>query len=78
MQLEDIRQRTSEGVKNENKEQRVNENQPGQWETRRVKSENDSGDDWVWDFDMNEVINGYHTFVKKTKVRRYVFHNDER
>ena len=27
---------------------------------------------------MDKVINAYHTLVKKTKVRRYVFHNDKR
>ena len=43
----------------------VNENQPGQRESKRVKIENDSDDDWVQDFDMDKVINAYHTFVKK-------------
>ena len=43
--LENIRNRTSEGVKNKNKEQRVNENQPGQRESKRVKIENDSDND---------------------------------
>ena len=65
MWVEDIQHRTSEGSKNGNEEQWVNENQPGQRESKRVKIENDSNDDWVWDFDMNKVINADHTFVKK-------------
>ena len=55
-----------------------NENQPGQRESKRVKIKNDSDDNWLWDFDVNNLINPYHTCVKKTKVRQYVFHNDER
>jgi hypothetical protein len=57
---------------------RVNENQLRQRESKRVKIENDSNDDWARDFDIAKVINTYHTFVKKTKVWRYVFRNDER
>jgi hypothetical protein len=65
--LEDIRHQTSEGVKNESEEQRVNENQPGQRESKRIKIENNSNDDWVRDFDMDKVINAYHIFLKKNK-----------
>ena len=35
------------------------ENQPGQRESKRIKTENDSDDDWVWDFDLDKVINAY-------------------
>jgi hypothetical protein len=31
------------------------------------KIENDTDDDWVWDFDNDKVINDYHTFVKKQR-----------
>ena len=31
------------------------------------KLKNDSDDDWARDFDMDKVINVYHTFVKKNK-----------
>ena len=48
--------------------ERVNENQPGTPELKHAKIENDSDDDWVWDFDMDKVINAYQNFVKKTKV----------
>ena len=85
--LEDMRHRACEEVKNENEKQRhtrledmrhqayerVHENKPGQQQSKRVKIENDSDDDWVQDFDMDKVINAYHTFVKKIKVRRMYF-----
>ena len=32
----------------------------------RIKTENDSDDDWVWDFDLDKVINAYQILVKKT------------
>ena len=56
--LEDMQHQTCE---------QVNENQPGQQESKHTKIENDSNDDWVWDFDMDKVINTYHTFVKKQR-----------
>ena len=31
-----------------------------------------------WDFDLDKVINAYQILVKKTKVRRYVFHSEKR
>ena len=31
----------------------------------RIKTENDSNDDWVWDFDLDKVINAYQILVKK-------------
>ena len=60
----------------ERKTAQLDESQPGQWESKRIKTENDSDDDWVWDFDLDKVINAYQILVKKTKVRRYVFHSD--
>ena len=39
---------------------RVNENQPGQRDSKHVKVESGSDDDWVWDLEM-------HTFVKKQR-----------
>jgi len=47
-------------------------------ESKRAKIENDICDDWVWNFDMDKVINAYHAFVKKTKVWRHVSHNNKR
>ena len=56
-----MRRRGYEQVKNEKQRhtrleamrhqtcERVNENQPGKRESKRVKIENDSDDDWVWD-----------------------------
>ena len=41
--------------------ERINKNQPGQRESKRVKIENDSDDAWVWDFDVEKVIIAYHT-----------------
>ena len=52
--------------------------QPEQRESKRIKTENDSDDDCVWDFDLDKVINANQILVKKTKARRYVFHSDER
>ena len=37
----------------------LDENSPGQWESKHIKTENDSDDDWVWDFDLDKVINAY-------------------
>ena len=55
----------------------LDEDQPGQRESKRIKTENDSDDDWVWDFDLDKVINAYQILVKKTKVRRYVFMSEK-
>ena len=55
-------------------EETAEESAPGQRESKRIKTENDSDDDWVWDFDLDKFINVYQILVKKTKVRRYVFH----
>ena len=41
----------------------LDENPPGQRESKRIKTENDSDDDWVWDFDLNKVINAYQILV---------------
>ena len=60
----------------ERKTAQLDENPPGQRESKRIKTENDSDDDWVWDFDLDKVINAYQILVRKTKVRRYVFHSD--
>jgi len=30
----------------------------------RIKTKNDSDDDWVWDFDLDKVINAYQILVK--------------
>ena len=56
----------------ERKTEQLDENPLGQRESKRIKTENDSVDDWVWDFDFDKVINAYQILVKKTKVRRYV------
>ena len=37
----------------------LDENPPGQRESKHIKTENDSDDDWVWDFDLDKVINAY-------------------
>ena len=63
-------------VAKERKTTQLDENLPGQRESKRIKTEDDSDDDWVWDFDLDKVINAYQILVKKTKVRRYVFHSD--
>ena len=60
----------------ERKTAQLDEDPPGQRESKHIKTENDSGDDWVWDFDLDKVINAYQILVKKTKVRRYVFHSE--
>ena len=60
----------------ERKTAQLDENPPGQQESKHIKTENDSDDDWVWDFDLNKVINAYQILVKKTKVLRYVFHSE--
>ena len=54
----------------ERKTAQLDEDQPGQREPKRIKTENDSDDDWVWDFDLDKVINAYQILVTKTKVRR--------
>ena len=60
----------------ERKTAQLDEDPPGQRESKHIKTENDSDDDWVWDFDLEKVINDYQILVKKTKVRRYVFHSE--
>ena len=60
----------------ERKTAQLDEDPPGQRESKHIKTENDSDDDWVWDFDLDKVINAYQILVKKTKVRRYVFHSE--
>ena len=52
----------------EHKTAQLDENPPGQRESKCIKTENDSDDDWVWDFDLDKVINAYQIFVQKTKV----------
>ena len=61
----------------ERKTAQLDEDQPGQRESKRIKTENDSDDDWVWDFDLDKVINAYQILVKKTKVRQYVFTSEK-
>ena len=48
----------------ERKTAQLDENPPGQRESKRIKTENDSDDDWVWDFDLDKVINAYQILVK--------------
>ena len=60
----------------ERKTAQLDEDPPGQQESKHIKTENDSDDDWVWDFDLDKVINAYQILVKKTKVWRYVFHSE--
>ena len=43
----------------ERKTAQLDENPPGQWESKHIRTENDSDDDWVWDFDLDKVINAY-------------------
>ena len=45
----------------------LEENQPGQQESKRIKTENDSDDDWVGAIDLDKVINAYQISVKKNK-----------
>ena len=51
----------------ERKTTQLDENPPGQRESKRIKTENDSDDDWVWDFDLDKVINAYQILVKKQR-----------
>ena len=50
---------------NKRKTAQLDENPPGQRESKHIKTENDSDDDWVWDFDLDKVINAYQILVKK-------------
>ena len=43
----------------ERKTAQLDENPNGQRESKRIKTKNDSDDDWVWDFDLDKVINAY-------------------
>ena len=43
----------------ERKTAQLDENPPGKRESKHIKTENDSDDDWVWDFDLDKVINAY-------------------
>ena len=49
----------------ERKTAQLDENQPGQRELKRIRTENYSDDDWVWDFDLDKVINAYQILVEK-------------
>ena len=49
----------------ERKTAQLDENPPGQRESIHIKTENDSDDDWVWDFDLDKVINAYQILVSK-------------
>ena len=51
----------------ERKTAQLDENPPGQRESKCIKTENDSDDDWVWDFDLDKVINAYQILVKKQR-----------
>ena len=51
----------------ERKTAQLDKNPPGQRESKRIKTENDSDDDWVWDFDLDKVINAYQILVKKNE-----------
>ena len=51
----------------ERKTAQLDENPPGQRESKHIKTENDSDDDWVWDFDLDKVINAYQILVKNNK-----------
>ena len=46
-------------VSKERKTAQLDENPPGQRESKHIKTENDSDDDWVWDFHLDKVINAY-------------------
>ena len=43
----------------ERKTAQLDEDPPGKRESKHIKTENDSDDDWVWDFDSDKVINAY-------------------
>ena len=51
----------------ERKTTQLDVNPPRQREAKHIKTENDSDDDWVWDFDLDKVITAYQILVKKTK-----------
>ena len=51
----------------ERKTTQLDEDPSGQRESKHIKTENDSDDDWVWDFDLDKVINAYQILVKKNK-----------
>ena len=64
-------------TRSERKTAQLDENQPGQRESKLIKTDNDSDDDWVWHFDLDKVINAYQILVIKTKVRRYVLTSEK-
>jgi len=51
-------------------------------ESKHAKTENDSYDNWFWNFDVGKVTNAYHAFVNqpllKNKGLGLCFHNDKR
>ena len=47
----------------ERKTAQLGENPPGQRDSKRIKTENDSDGVWVWDFDLAKVINAYQILV---------------
>ena len=51
----------------ERKTAQLDENPPAKRESKHIKTENESDDDWVWDFDLDKVINAYQILVKKNK-----------
>ena len=51
----------------ERKTAQLDEDPPGQRESKHIKTENDSDDDWVWDFDLDKVMNAYQILVKKQR-----------
>ena len=57
----------------ERKTAQLDENQPGQRVSKRIKTENDSDDDWVWYFDLDKVIKAYQILVKKKKLSDIYF-----
>ena len=61
------RDNTKRLASEERKTAQLDENQPWQRESKRIKTENDSNDDWVWNFDLDKVINAYQILVKKQR-----------
>ena len=54
----------------ERKTAQLDDNPPGQRESKRIKTENDSDDDWVWDFVKSQTQSSnpfYHEVKKKQR-----------
>ena len=45
----------------------LDENPPGQRESKRIKTENDNDDDWVWDWVFTDY-SGYNLFLNSPSL----------